>query len=168
MILNFNTTIDNWIKEVQRYSFEQLCAKPSAKSWSLGQVCMHLIADTRYYIKQIIICVQTDEHADKKASPFVEDMFRKNEFPDVKLKGDPLNALVPQPASREQVITDFRSLQLELDNAIRLMMQSKCKGKTQHPGFQYLSAGQWLQLADMHLRHHLRQKERIEDFLRGD
>ena len=39
-------------------------------------------------------------------------------------------------------------------------------GKAKHPGLNYLNASEWLQFADMHMRHHLRQKKRIDDFLR--
>ncbi len=52
LIDDFNHTIDIWIKELKQYDFIQLCAKPSPKSWSLGQVYMHLIEDTNYYIEQ--------------------------------------------------------------------------------------------------------------------
>jgi hypothetical protein len=36
------------------------------------------------------------------------------------------------------------------------------QGRAGHPGFGRLSAPEWVQLADMHLRHHVRQKRRID------
>jgi hypothetical protein len=39
------------------------------------------------------------------------------------------------------------------------------KGKTRHPGLLYFSAPEWLQFAEMHLRHHFLQKQRIDAFL---
>ncbi|MDB5279911.1 MAG: DinB family protein [Ferruginibacter sp.] len=44
---------------------------------------------------------------------------------------------------------------------------SKFKGKTKHPGLDYFSATEWLQFVDIHFRHHLRQKKRIDDFLKS-
>ena len=38
-------------------------------------------------------------------------------------------------------------------------------GKTKHPGLGYFDAREWLGFAEMHMRHHLRQKERIEKCL---
>jgi hypothetical protein len=37
-------------------------------------------------------------------------------------------------------------------------------GKTKHPGSNYFTAKEWLQFAEIHLRHHLKQKKRIDDF----
>lgn len=37
--------------------------------------------------------------------------------------------------------------------------------KVPHPAFGYLSAIEWFQLVPMHFRHHLRQKQELDDFL---
>jgi hypothetical protein len=47
-----------------------------------------------------------------------------------------------------------------------LITQSPYKGKTKHPGLHYFNADEWLQFADMHFRHHVKQKKKIDDFLR--
>jgi hypothetical protein len=39
-------------------------------------------------------------------------------------------------------------------------------GKSRHPGLGYFNAGEWLRFIEMHMRHHLRQKERIDAFLK--
>jgi hypothetical protein len=39
---------------------------------------------------------------------------------------------------------------------------SSGRGKAGHPGLGYFSAAEWLQFAEMHLRHHFRQKERLD------
>jgi hypothetical protein len=46
----FNLIIDYWIDELDHYTFEQICRKPSPEGWSLGQLYMHLIENTNYYI----------------------------------------------------------------------------------------------------------------------
>jgi len=46
-----------------------------------------------------------------------------------------------------------------------LIPASDFKGKTKHPGLLYFNAGEWLQFATIHLRHHLRQKKRIDTLL---
>ncbi|MEJ7682628.1 MAG: hypothetical protein WKG06_33180 [Segetibacter sp.] len=58
-----------------------MCAKPSPNSWSLGQVYMHLIDDTNYYIEQIKICVSTNDNVIEEASPGAKTMFLNNDFP---------------------------------------------------------------------------------------
>lgn len=53
-----------------------------------------------------------------------------------------------------------------MNNVEMLISKSPFKGKTKHPGLDYFSAIEWLQFAEMHLRHHLRQKKRIDHFLK--
>jgi hypothetical protein len=37
--------------------------------------------------------------------------------------------------------------------------------KTAHPAFGFLNAREWFHLIEMHFRHHLRQKKRLDRFL---
>lgn len=39
--------------------------------------------------------------------------------------------------------------------------------KVAHPALGYLNAKEWFAFIEMHFRHHLRQKKRIDSFLRG-
>ena len=55
-----------------------------------------------------------------------------------------------------------------MNGQVILMTARKYKGKTKHPGLGYFSAEEWLQFAEMHFRHHLRQKKRIDEFLKMD
>ncbi|MDI3322412.1 DinB family protein [Pinibacter soli] len=162
----FNHIIDYWITELNQYTFEQICAKPSDKSWSLGQLCMHLIENTDYYANQILICITNNDFMNEEAAAAAKNMFDNNDFPDKLIEGPTANALTMQPASKEQLHTDMLSLRIKMNEAAALMAKSNYKGKTKHPGLNYFSAGDWLQFAEMHFRHHLRQKTRIDIFLK--
>src|SRR5688500_15900975 len=67
-IENLSNTLDTWIKELQHYNFTQLCTKPSSNSWSLGQVYMHLINETGYFLEQAKLCASTEDNANETAS----------------------------------------------------------------------------------------------------
>ena len=67
---NFNYIIDIWINAIQQYNFKQLCMQPDANNWSIGQVCMHLINDTNWFIEQIKICVSNNDNADENNVAF--------------------------------------------------------------------------------------------------
>src|SRR5947207_8391999 len=101
LIEDFNDTIDTWLKELAHYKLTVLRAKPSAGSWSLGQVYFHLIKNTRYYIEQIKICASSNDHMHEEVSPEAIAMFRNNEFPDEMIEGPDTNLVVPQPQSKE-------------------------------------------------------------------
>jgi len=53
----FNQTIDDWISELESYRLEKLLLKPTPESWSLGQLYIHLIDQTKYYFEQIEDCL---------------------------------------------------------------------------------------------------------------
>ena len=163
---DFTDTIDTWIKALEGYDLTQLCAKPSSGSWSLGQLYLHLIADTNYYIGQIKICMATNDHMDEEASPTAKAMLLADAFPDAAIEGDPSNAAIPQPAGKEQLLDSLLAIKAEMHAIALSIAGSFYKGKTKHPGLNYFSAGEWFQFAGMHFRHHLRQKKRIDDFLK--
>lgn len=166
LIEDLNHTIDIWINELEQYNFMQLCAKPSPNSWSLGQVYLHLIADTDYYIEQIKICVYTNDNVIEEASPVAKKMFLNNDFPDEVIEGAPSNSGIPQPDNKEQLMVCLMNLKDEITVVEISISKSPYNGKTKHPGLNYFNANEWLQFAEMHFRHHLRQKKRIDNFLK--
>jgi len=168
VIDDFNLIVDNWIKALERYHFTQLYIKPSPAGWSLGQLYMHLIADTNFYLEQIEICTSTNDNANEEASPAAKTMLRNNDFPDERIEGAPSNSLVPQPASKGQLSSSLGRIKNEMNRLATLIAAGKYKGKTKHPGLGYFNAHEWLQFAEMHFRHHLRQKKRIDEFLKMD
>lgn len=165
LIDDFNHIVDYWIIELNRYTFEQVCTKPSAESWSLGQLYMHLLENTDFYIDQMSICISNNNDSNKEATEEAKNMFHNNDFPDQLIEGPPENASTPQPTSAGQLHTDMISLKKKMNEVASLMAKSSFKGKTKHPGLHYFGAKDWLQFAEMHFRHHLRQKARIDIFL---
>lgn len=165
-IVSFNETLATWQIALQEYTFEKLCAVPYDGSWSAGQLYRHLIDDTTFFAEQIRVCVSNNEHLEKKALPFAVKMLADNDFPDQAIEGSPDNAFIPQPESKEQLTKEMEALKINMNDAAFLIGTSPFKGKSKHPGLGYFSAEEWLQFAEMHLRHHLRQKKRIDAFLR--
>ncbi len=156
----FNSSITLWIGYLDAYTLQQLQRRPAPGSWSLGQVYKHLISDTEFYVSQMKAALETDKYSDEKMTPAAAAMFAANSFPHQQLE-NPFNDInLSQPTSKEQLLQQLTALN---KNVHQLFRNAGHKGgKTLHPGFQYFSAAEWLQFADMHLRHHLRQKERID------
>lgn len=166
LIDDLNHTIDSWIDELEHLNFIQVCAKPSPTNWSLGQVCTHLIEATNLYLKEVSICISTNYNEKEEMSPNAKVMFQNNEFPDELIEGPLTNAATPQPDSKEELINGLLKLKEEINKVRMLISPSSFKGKTKHPGLNYFNATEWLQFAEMHFRHHLRQKKRIKYFLK--
>ncbi|HLK29830.1 MAG TPA: DinB family protein [Puia sp.] len=165
MIVDFNKTINIWIEAIKDYDFAELCRKPYPESWSLGQVYMHIVSESNYFLSQIKICASNSENANQEMSANAKIMFVNNSFPDEIIVGPPTNALTPQPESKEQLMKELINLKDEINKADILISKSPFKGKTKHPGLNYFNASDWFKFIEMHLRHHLRQKKRIDDFL---
>lgn len=166
LIEDFNQTLDTWIKELEKYSFARLSAKPSPTSWSLGQLYMHLIQSTRFFLKQIQIAASSNDNINEEAYTDAKTMFRNNDFPDGLLEGPQSNVRTPQPKSKDQLVTALAHLKDEIKKAEALIAKSQFKGKAKHFGLGYFTASEWMQFAEMHFRHHLRQKKRLDGFLK--
>ncbi|HEY9048473.1 MAG TPA: DinB family protein [Ohtaekwangia sp.] len=164
-IQSFNKTIDIWIAELDHYNLDQLRTKPAPASWSLGQVYIHIIDDTHYYIDQIKACTPLQVHTNDDATDRARVMLLNNDFPNEMIEGSPNNDKVPQPVSIDQLRNGMLALRAEMNKVALEISKGALPGKAQHPGFNYLTANEWLQFAEMHIRHHLRQKKRIDLFL---
>lgn len=162
---DFNDTIDIWIEGLDRYSFNGLIAKPIPGRWSLGQIYMHLMQESDFFFKQIVICASNDENAEERMNSDAREMFLNNGFPNQEIEGPPSNALVTQPESKEYLVNAFAELRKRIGEMAELVSMSSFKGKTKHPGLGFFSAGDWFQFTEMHCRHHLRQKARTEKAL---
>ena len=164
---DFHVTIHFWMSELDKYSDQHIMVKPDDGGWSLGQLYMHLIESTSFFIDQANICRCNNRNQNKSMTPSAREMFIHNALPDIDIEGPPSNALTTQPSNKELVILLLNELEIKYKKAAELTLQSLYRGKTKHPGLHYLSAREWLHFAEMHMRHHVRQKERLEKYLQS-
>lgn len=162
----FNHTFDKWINALDDYTLEALQSRPSPSEWSLGQVYMHLIADTDFYTDQIRGCLASNGADNDKGMPnFAIAIFANNAFPDVQLNNPNNDINSPQPQSVEKTKAEMQRIRDAINNICAQHDLANVAGKTGHPGFGYFTAIEWLQFGEMHTRHHLRQKQRIDESL---
>ena len=165
LVNHFKQTLDIWINALDDYQLARLCIKPSPTAWSLGQLYFHLIKNTEFYLEQVEICLSTDDHLSDQPSQEAVEMFERNEFPNEIIEGPDTDVDFPQPKSSEELRKPLAHLKEQIQSLAYGISNRRYSGKTKHPGLGYFNAYEWLQFAEMHLRHHLRQKKRIEDFL---
>lgn len=165
MLDQFNQTLAFWITALESYTYEQLCLQPNPESWSLGQVYIHLLEETTYYLQQSEACLTTTEHASESMTEAAKVMFQQNSFPNEKIQGYATVSNVSQPESKAHVRAAFLELKRMGNKLATNIATHEPAGKTKHPGLGYFNAAEWLQFAEMHLRHHQRQKEWIDAFL---
>ena len=158
----FNQTIGTWIAYLDDYTLDMLCQRPAEGAWSLGRMYLHLIDDTHFYVGQMKTALTNTDHSDGKMSESAKIMLVNNAFPDALLTNPSNTPDGRQPASKAALAEGLLAIQAEVNGLLSAHDFTAAKGKAEHPGFRYLSALEWLQFAEMHLRHHFRQKERID------
>jgi hypothetical protein len=165
LVRDFNDTLNNWAEALSMYSFSELKATPIPGRWSLGQIYMHLMQESEFFFEQVKTCASNDENAEEQMLPEGREMFLNNGFPDQLIEGPPTNALVTQPDSKEYLVGRLGDLRSQIEFLAEFIATTSFNGKTRHPGLGFFDAGEWFQFTEMHLRHHLRQKARVEKAL---
>jgi hypothetical protein len=162
----FNGTIQIWIDAVNDYTLAKLQRPPRPGSWSLGQVYMHILDDTEWFVGQMAAAQATRENREMEMHEDAKRMFGDNAFPDAQIQGPATNTLIPQPESKEELSRRLTAIKTEVNRLFSGFDVTRGVGKTAHPGLRFFNTGEWLQFAEMHMRHHLRQKQRIDEQLR--
>ncbi|WP_343691558.1 DinB family protein [Chitinophaga sp.] len=161
----FNDTITAWITFLNDYTLAQLHKTPAPGSWSLGQVYTHIIDDTRYQVGQMKTALATKENTAATMHPNAQRMFANNSFPDMRIQGPATDQLIPQPTSKNDIEQALIQIKNDVNEAWEAVDPSVATGKSLHPGLLYFSGQEWLQFMEMHLRHHFKQKQRIDEKL---
>jgi hypothetical protein len=161
VLQQFNHTIGHFIKALDNYTLEQICRQPQPGRWSLGQMYRHIIDDTAWFVQQMKACLATTHHINESMHEDAQAMFAANAFPDILIEGPATNTYIPQPPSKDELLQELLTIQ----NEVNSLDFSAPSGKTLHPGLLYFNATEWLQFAEMHIRHHFRQKQRIDNYL---
>jgi hypothetical protein len=162
----FNDTIDLWIESLDDYTFDELLQTPIANSWSLGQVFIHITEDTPWHIGQMREALQNDANAENEKHPDAAKMFGENMFPDMQIEGASTVDSVRQPKSKEEILRLLLEIRKDVNELFHTYDFQTSRGKTRHPGLLYFTASEWLQFTEMHMRHHLRQKKRIDEAMK--
>lgn len=154
-----------WTEALQEYSKAQLTHKPSLTAWSIGQVYVHIITNTQFFLEQAELCLKSEQNQSEMHSAEAAKMFENNAFPDLILEGPDENADTPQPSDKTVLKKSLEELVIAVSIVAGKMAIKDGGGKTKHPGLGYFSAVEWMRFAEMHIRHHLRQKKRLDHFL---
>lgn len=168
-LARFNQVLDTWEQALGSYTDAEFLTKPDADAWSIGQVYMHLAGSTNYFhLKHVADCRASDDNANGSMTmPGRISFYVFGGFPPIKIKVPPSPEYTPpQPESVAAVREKLTALRPRMaEMAAKLLEKDNKSGKTKHPAFGYLNAYEWFEMIDMHWRHHLRQKRRLDKFL---
>jgi hypothetical protein len=168
ILSQFEQTAALLLNSLKDYSEEQFSRKPDANSWSMGQMYNHLVSGTmRFPLQQIALCLDGKGSAENGGIKFPFKLFFLfGSMPPTRIKVPPSDTYTPkQPENIEAMRIGLEHLVKTMREIEPKIANSSSTHATAHPAFGYLTARQWFQLIEMHFRHHLRQKQRIEKLL---
>lgn len=177
----FEETVSGYIQELDGLSLEQLLWKPSEEEWSLGQMYMHLIRSAQFMqLRNVALCLEpggSPEVSREGKTQLGEELFKMGSFPPdrVRVPASP-QYTPPQPESKEQLVDGLGDtvrqmveiepkIASEFGRVTQLRLEPDkeiVRNTVLHPRLGGLNALEWFRLIEMHYRHHLLQKMRLE------
>jgi len=169
MLAAMTEVLDLWLAALDQYSEETFVRKPNDEDWSIGQVYQHLVLGTRvYHMRNIASCLNNPQYTDKLPTDDGLKVLTSGEFPPHKIRTAPSPQYPPpQPEGVAQVREQLTALSADLLALGEQVYDSESKGRMAHMRFGFLNASEWYHLIEMHFRHHLRQKENLDQWLAG-
>jgi len=167
----FLDTAKYYLKELDFYGKNQFKYKSTENDWSIGQIYDHLISGTcAYHLKQIENCLQKKGGSEKGKKKFKGTiLFFLKSFPNMRIKGVPATIYTPeQPESPVKVKDElYKFIKVMQQTAKDIDAAGQLKYKLSHPSLGMMNAEEWYMLIEMHFRHHLKQKSRLDEIIRS-
>ncbi len=168
MFYHFEKTARLWLVDLNDYTDAQFAQKPDETQWSIGQVYYHLVVGTeKFHLRACKKCLENQGELTESGKTLAgKIVFLLGSFLPVKIHVPPSPEYTPQqPESRAEIrerllklIEMMRALASQIDHASSVQ-------KWKHPRLGMLNAAEWYRLIEIHFRHHLRQKARLDKFL---
>lgn len=155
-----------WEEALNDYSDEQLLARFAEQEWTLGQVYGHVLSAAQWFLRQASQCLRIQEQTDEGKNKTGEFVFSQGAFPERNIALPHHKERPPrQPVSKVVLRNGLEQTRALLREIARELPAASTGKRVQHPLFGMLHALEWYQLVAMHTRHHLRQKQRLDDLL---
>lgn len=167
---NFERMADKWINALDNYTMEELLRVPADGGWSLGQVYIHLTTANKYFLGKNAFTLANNEafETGKGKTKWGRLVFLFNMFPPtrVKMPKKETGGTEPiQPESKEQILRKLLENK-EFFKEMEARVASAPKNQTKkYPFLGYLNAAEWYTIGTLHMKHHLRQKRKLDKFL---
>ena len=165
VLREFEATAAIYREWLGKYGEDEFVREPEGGGWSIGQVYYHLVNGTRQYqLRQLALCLEGKATVVRGGKTFPgKVMFMLGSFLPVRITVPPSEAYTPkQPAGIASMKAGLDGLCQTMRDTAPLIAAAAPDMKASHRILGFLNAAEWYQLIEMHFRHHLRQKRRID------
>jgi hypothetical protein len=158
-----------WIDALGNYSDAAFASKPSQEAWSIGQVYAHLASVTEKCLQNALLCA--NNQGETGHSGFGPAIFSwMGSFPPVKMRIKKIPpgmeaVYAPPQIGKEEALKRLMDALQQMKTSSAAVQKADRKHRVQHWAGGWFNAHQWFHSAEMHLKHHFRQKKRIDQFL---
>lgn len=165
----YRETALHLISEAKKYSPEEFAKSPAKDEWSMAQVYHHIALVTDQCLANAKLCAQgKGKRKSIAVGPAIFELM--GSFPPIKLKIKKVPEQVkhlyhPENITIETAITRLEQSIRKMDTAIPMIDKADKSMRAEHWAGGWFNARQWYHSAEMHIRHHLRQKKRLDKFL---
>jgi len=165
----YKNTARLFISEAAKYSGQEFAQSPGADEWSLAQVYHHIATVTDQCLAYALQCAEGKAKNKPVAiGPAIFSMM--GSFPPVKIKvkkipGGVKHIYMPQNITKEQAVKGLEESIEKMEKARPAIQKASKSQRIEHWAGGWFNAAQWYHSAEMHIRHHLRQKKRIDKVL---
>lgn len=126
----------------------------------------HLILVAHEYLNNMEKCAILNKEQPLEKTEFGKNLYKIGGFPPIKIKlPDELNAPPNNLDGKDDLISRMDLVILRLSQWESKVDNINPNYKVEHGGFGWLNAREWYDLVGMHFRHHLRQKDELEQRL---
>jgi hypothetical protein len=135
---------------------------PSNGGWSYSEVYTHIFELSLLSLEALDGCLKST--AKQRKTPLITRLilFFGSFPPAMKFKVPKQLAAKARKIDKTTAATMILDFEVKLKPYYELVKYADPKMKTPHPKLGYLNAAQWIRFIEIHLKHHLKQLERID------
>ncbi|MBM7569042.1 DinB family protein [Paenibacillus sacheonensis] len=165
MLNDSSAIIEQYIRNLDRYSIEQLRYKCNEDVWSVGQMYIHVIEVAKEYIGHAETCAKGTHEVPEGKTEDGTKALAAREWPNIRVKLDqPVNE-TRNPETKDEIIAGLEQVLEKLAYWAGYVDEANPACKVRHGWFGWLKARDWFEMVGMHSRHHLRQKAKLDEKL---
>lgn len=159
---NIQNIVASYRSKLEQISEETFLLSPPIGGWSYSEVYFHIFDASILSLLEMTNTISGK--GERKPTTFIVKviLFFGSLPPGKKYKAPKSLALRLKKISKAEALALINQFLLELDVALKKIVNADKTLKTLHPKLGYLNAFQWLRFIEIHLNHHLQQLQRIE------
>jgi hypothetical protein len=157
--ISLDSSIIEYIAELDNYSEAKFGQQPAEGVWSVGQVYEHLFQAARLFFFNIKSCLNKENGASEGGkNENGQKMFALGSFPPIKIKKPKeFGNSEPTAQSLNSYKEIFEGVLSKAESIQSAVAQDDGSYKVAHPILGLLTAQEWYTMMEMHFRHHRRQ-----------